>query len=49
MMILCQNSWGLVGVQGNGSVALGISEDSQSESWGSGRGSILDWTGISVT
>ena len=44
-MLSCQSSQGSVGVQGNGSVALGISEDGWGESWGSGRGSILDWIG----
>ena len=42
MMISCQNSGTLVRVQENGSVVSGILEDGQDESWGSGRGSILD-------
>ena len=49
VMILCQDSQGLVGVWGNGSIVLGISEDGWGESWGSGRGLILDQKGISVT
>ena len=48
-MISGWNSWGLVGVWGNGSVVLGISEDGWGESWGSGRGLSLDQMGISTT
>ena len=48
-MIPCQNSWGLVRVQGNGSVMSGISEGGRGKSRGSGRGSILDQMGILAT
>ena len=49
VMVSCQNSWGSVRAQGNGSIVSGILEDGWGESWGSGRGLILDQMGISVT
>ena len=48
-MILCCNSWGSVGVWGNGSIVLGISEGGQGESWRSSSGLILNQTGISAS